>query len=169
VRHDVDHQPSPVEAQIGDRRADQVAHGAVGSVAAHDVSRGHGLLGSVAVDGQAVDAVADDAQRAHRDPAPLIDRRDRVDAVLEYQFEVRSGETRHLRVARGRVQRVAGLEAMIADWGTGGAVRIGAPSMASEASRRWRARLERLAMSPSQFAGEYPVALNARSTRRQQS
>src|SRR5213594_616359 len=53
------------------------------------------------------------------------------------------------------------LEAMIADWGTGGAVRIGAPSMAGEASRRWRARLERLAMSPSQFAGEYPVALNA--------
>ena len=43
----------------------------------------------------------------------------------------------------------------------GDAVRIGAPSMAGEASRRWRARLERLAMSPSQFAGEYPVALNA--------
>jgi len=53
------------------------------------------------------------------------------------------------------------LEGMIAEWGTGDAVRIGAPSMASEASRRWRARLERLAMSPSQFAGEYPVALNA--------
>src|SRR5207249_2057272 len=53
------------------------------------------------------------------------------------------------------------LAGMIAEWGTGDAVRIGAPSMAGEASRRWRARLERLAMSPSQFAGEYPVALNA--------
>jgi class 3 adenylate cyclase len=53
------------------------------------------------------------------------------------------------------------LEAMIAEWGTGHAVRIGAPSMASEAARRGRARLERLAMSPSAFAGEYQVALNA--------
>jgi class 3 adenylate cyclase len=53
------------------------------------------------------------------------------------------------------------LEVMIAEWGTGNAVRVGAPSMASEAARRARGRLERLAMSPSVFAGEYQVALNA--------
>jgi len=54
------------------------------------------------------------------------------------------------------------LETMIAEWGTGNAVRVGAPSMATEAARRGRARLERLAMSPSAFAGEYQqVALNA--------
>jgi class 3 adenylate cyclase len=54
------------------------------------------------------------------------------------------------------------LEVMIAEWGTGSAVRVGAPSMASEAARRARGRLERLAMSPSVFASEYQVvALNA--------
>ena len=53
------------------------------------------------------------------------------------------------------------VEVMIAEWGTGNAVRVGAPSMASEAARRARGRLERLAMSPSVFAGEYQVALNA--------
>ncbi len=53
------------------------------------------------------------------------------------------------------------LETMIAEWGRGNAVRVGSPSMASEAARRGRARLERLAMSPSTFAGEYQVALHA--------
>src|SRR2546428_4037454 len=52
------------------------------------------------------------------------------------------------------------LEAMIADWGTGGAVRIGAPSMAGEASRRWRARLQRLAVRPPPFSGGDPLGLN---------
>lgn len=58
-------------------------------------------------------------------------------------------------VARRQVER------MNAEWGTGNAMLTGAPSMADEASRSARGRLERVSMSPSAFATEYHTALTA--------
>jgi len=109
MRDDIDHQPVPVEPQIGHRRADELPHGAVGSVAAHHIPRGQGQIVAPRIDCPHVDVVTDGAQRVHGDATALVDRRDRTDSLLQQRFEVRLGESAHLRVARGRVQRVAGL------------------------------------------------------------
>jgi len=49
---------------------------------------------------------------------------------------------------------------IIREWGKGGAVTDGAPSMAhDEAFHAWRGRYERLAMSPGEFSTMYPLAV----------
>jgi pimeloyl-ACP methyl ester carboxylesterase len=50
------------------------------------------------------------------------------------------------------------MEVIISRWGTGEVARDGAPGLASHpAFLRWRARYERLAMSPGQFRRVYPL------------